>query len=281
MMLRTFVVFLFGASPVLAFTTGTSLQDAAAKFPRPVRPHNYNKNHIMTPQTTATSLRLTELELPVEAMTARGDCVFWFFGASGAAGIARSAFPDMFRRFTSLQKLKGVGPSKGGEMVGLNTLACLYPQDLYKADVDQVVQNPLSAAQIVAKFAVPDNYLASKGYLHSDAFQQANANANPLAVRAVFETFGQGTVDPVSAQEKLDTYKSGNLQAFKSDLTKNKVVGSAAIITLLFLLGIADIIAFSDVQQGWFPEWPGHKQFPLGMFLEQNGSPFTIPEYWI
>jgi len=262
--MRAILAFLFfifgsGSSPVLAFLP----RDGVAKN----RP--------------GTSLRLTEAEIPQVALTARADCVFWFFGASGAAGIARSAFPKMFNKYSTLQKLKDVGPTKGGEMLGINTLACGFPQDVSRADVQQVLNNPLSVDEIVKKFPVPEVYLASKGYLTADAFTQANADANPLAVRAVFDTFATSTnmAHPQESEAKLDRYKE-NVEALKSDLFIAKILGLAAIITLLFLLGIADIIAFTDVYHGWFPDWPGGENFPFGM-LKPNGSPFKIPNYWI
>jgi len=244
----------------------------------------FTSQHVATKiykTTKTTSLNLAEIDLPQAALTARGDCVFWFFGASGAAGIARSAFPKMFENYVSLQKLKDVGPTKGGEAMGINTLACGFPQDLSKADVQQVAANPLSVEQIVEQFPVPGIYLASRGYLTFDAFQQANQAANPLAVRAVFDSFATsaGNCDPNVAQAKLDKYKN-NVEAIKFDLLKAKVLGLVAIVTLLFLLGIADIIAFTDVYHGWFPDWPGGENFPFGM-LKPGGSPFTIPDYWI
>lgn len=263
-MLRFFLpLFAFAVGPTLAFTTTL---------------HN---NGVASRMTTSSSLRLTEAEIPVEAMTSRGDCVFWFFGASGAAGIARSAFPMMFDKYVGLQKLKDVGPTKGGEMFGLNPLICGIPQDIAKADVLDVVSNKLTIEELVKKYPVENNFLSAKGYLCLEAFEEANAGKNPLAVRTIFDSMsaGTGTIDPELAQRKVDLYKE-NLGAFKFDVVKAKWLGLLAIVTLLFLLGIADIIAFTDVKDGWFPDWPGGENFPFGMFKE-GGSPTNIPNYWI
>ncbi len=74
----------------------------------------------------------------------------WFFGASGGGGIAVGAFPGMYDNFRSVLKLKGQGPSLGGEKVGLSPL-CLYPEDLYVKDVEKIVNNKMSVEQMVQK----------------------------------------------------------------------------------------------------------------------------------
>ena len=99
---------------------------------------------------------------------------------------------------------------------------------------------------------------------------------------AVFDTFSTtpGLAEPSVAQRKLDKYKT-DIESIRFDLLQFKILGWVAIATLLFLLGIADIIAFSDVYKGWFPDWPGGQNFPFGMFYIENASPFKIPDYWI
>ena len=59
----------------------------------------------------------------------RAQFFIWFFGASGAASIARSAFPTMYSRLSYIQSLKGEGPTLGGETLGISPL-CGYPEDL-------------------------------------------------------------------------------------------------------------------------------------------------------
>ena len=86
----------------------------------------------------------------------------WFFGASGGAGIARSAFPRMYNSVRTIQKLKGVGPTAGGPGVGLNPL-CGYPEDIPIADVEKIVNNKLSIEQIVAKYPIEGNFLTERG----------------------------------------------------------------------------------------------------------------------
>ena len=87
----------------------------------------------------------------------------WFFGSSGGAGIALTAFPKMYTRFRYIQELKSVGPTLGGPTIGINTLLCGYPEDIAIADVDQVVNNPLSVEQIVDKFPQEGNFLTEQG----------------------------------------------------------------------------------------------------------------------
>jgi hypothetical protein len=212
---------------------------------------------------------------------ARVQFFLWFFGGSGAAGIARSAFPRMYEEVRRVQSLKGQGPTLGGQMMGISPLVG-YPQDLSVADVKAVVSNPMTVEEMVRNYPVEGNFLASKyGYLTFQAFSDANKNKNPLAVRAVFDTFATSTdvVEPDKAQAFLDEYKN-DIRSINSKLLRSKLVGYSSIITLLFLLGYADAIAFGHLYNGWFPDWPGGKNFPASL-LDDDGALWKIPQYWI
>ena len=86
----------------------------------------------------------------------------WFFGASGGAGIARGAFPRMYNNVQQIQALKGVGPTLGGDKVGLSFL-CGYPEDVCIADVEKICSNKMPVDKMVEKFPVEGNFLVSKG----------------------------------------------------------------------------------------------------------------------
>mmetsp|Transcript_12241 Transcript_12241/g.17076 ORF Transcript_12241/g.17076 Transcript_12241/m.17076 type:complete len:283 (+) Transcript_12241:117-965(+) len=275
----------------LALFAGASLVGAFAPLVR----HNYHRSSMSsstnnpivaiaekaTTATTTTQLFLTADEIPADLGEARTAFFVWFFGASGAAGIARGAFPRMYNNTQTIKKLEGVGPTKGGDTVGLSSL-CAYPVDLSIADINQILNNKLSIEQIVAKYPVEGNFLAAKGYLTFSAYEQANKGCNPLTLRAIFDCFSQSTdvVNPIIAQQKVDAYKE-NLGTFKNDLLKSKLQGYMAIITLLGLLGLADIVAFGHAYDGWFPEWPGGREnLPWGLIDPQTG-PWTIPNYWL
>lgn len=213
-------------------------------------------------------------------VVARSNFFIWFFGASGAAGIARSSFPRMFDNVMEIRRLKDA-ETKGGETVGLNPI-CGYPRDLAKADLDLILKNSLNVDQIVAKYPIVNNTWSQKGYLTYEAFKKANTKADPLAVRAVFDCFAQSTElsDPRIAQAKLDKYKA-DINNFTSDLLFSKLVGWAAIITLLGLLGLADIEAYGFAYEGWFPDWPGGRLWLEGGLFDPQTGPWTIPKYWI
>ena len=204
----------------------------------------------------------------------------WFFGASGGAGIARSSFPRMYNSVRYINGLKGVGPTLGGETIGLNPL-CGYPEDLSKKDVLKVVNNKLSVEKIVDKYPVEGNFLSSKGYLTFSAFEQANKGCNPLVVRAIFDSLNTSTdvVAPDLAQEKIDLYKT-NPEALAGQLLRAKLLGFSSIFTLLFLLGLADVIAFGHAKDGWFPDWPGLSNGVQSFFDPETGVT-AIPKYWL
>ena len=245
---------------------------------------------IHRPQSVEVNVNVDDLT--PEMMEARSNFFFWFFGASGAAGLARSAFPRMYQNVMEIQELakwtptsssyssSGSSKSDRTDLVGLSPL-CGYPRDVSTTDVLKIVNNKLSVIQIVSKYPVEGNFWAAKGYLTYDAFSRANANVDPLAVRAVFDCFAQSTPlsNPDIAQSKLDSYRE-SLEAFKRDLLYSKVTGWASIITLLGLLGLADIEAFNFANVGWFPDWPGGQLWQEGGLFDPEVGLSSIPKYW-
>ena len=114
-----------------------------------------------------------------------------------------------------------------------------------------------------------------------EAFEEANKGANPLAIRAIFDTFNTSTdiVAPDQAQALIDEYKQ-NPKALAGKLLKAKLTGFSAIFTLLFLLGLADVVAFGHAKDGWFPAWPGLENMPASLFNPETGLT-KIPDYWL
>ena len=200
----------------------------------------------------------------------------WFFGSSGAAGIGRDAFPRLYNNYKLIQGFKGM-PTKGGETLGVSPL-CGYPEDLSRADLMQIINNKLSIEQIVQKFPVQGNFLAAKGYITYEAFKQGNKGANPLAVRAVFDSFNTSNdvSNPETAQQKINMYKE-DLDTLNGELLKSKLIGSSSIFVLIFLLGFADVVAFGHAKDGWFPEWPGFVSGPFSFIQDLQ----QIPDYWV
>ena len=217
---------------------------------------------------------------PNEGMeVARGTFGWWIMGAAGSGGAARTAFPKLYNDYVEIQQLKGIGPTLGGPTIGLNPLLG-YPEDVCLKDFEKVVNNPLSVDEITAKFPVEGNFLAAKGYLTLEAFQKANADANPLAVRVVFDSFGKPkAVEPMVAQSLLDEYKVNPMKV-KQKLLVGKLTVYVAAASLLFLLGLADLASATDLYRGWFPEWPGGKNFPFSIFTPE-GSIFKIGDYFL
>jgi len=231
------------------------------------------------PLTTRTMILLSD-ELTEIVTTARSEFFLWFFGASGSAGIARGQFPKMYKQVQEIRSMKGKGPTLGGENIGLSPL-CGYPEDLTIADVEQVINNPQSIQDIVRKYPNDGSFLAQKGYLTFLAFEAANKKSNPLAIRAVFDTFSQSTdtCAPEVAEKKLKEYRE-DVKRLNGALLASKASGWLSVATLLFLLGLADIVAAGHAYNGWFPDWPGGRNFPLSL-LDVDGALWDIPKYWL
>ncbi len=230
---------------------------------------------------TTCNMMLLGDELTEVVTSARGEFFLWFFGASGSAGIARGQFPKMYKQVQYIKNLKGKGPTLGGETLGISPL-CGYPEDLTVKDVEQVINNPLPIRDIVRKFPNDGSFLAKKGYLTFTAFQAANSKANPLAVRAVFDTFAQSTdtCAPEVADQKLHDYRR-DIKKLNIALLASKSAGWLSIGVLLFLLGLADIVAAGHAYNGWFPDWPGGRDFPWSLADPNDGAIWNIPKYWI
>eukprot|EP00532_Pseudo-nitzschia_australis_P020040 CAMPEP_0168304488 /NCGR_PEP_ID=MMETSP0142_2-20121227/46896_1 /TAXON_ID=44445 /ORGANISM="Pseudo-nitzschia australis, Strain 10249 10 AB" /LENGTH=266 /DNA_ID=CAMNT_0008255715 /DNA_START=63 /DNA_END=863 /DNA_ORIENTATION=+ len=231
---------------------------------------NLNPNH--PPRTiSSSSSRLNAIppEILSNVEGSRVQFFIWFFGSSGGGGIALSAFPRMYGQFQSIQSLKGCEPSLGGDTVWLSPL-CGYPEDLSVKDLEKVVNNKLNIQQIVEKFPIEGNFLSKQGYVTFSAYEQANKGSNPLVIRAVFDSFAQSTdvCDPFVAQDKIDSYKE-DIYRINSTLLYSKFTGFVAIGTLLFLLGLAQVVVLGHARDGWFPYW----EFADGIF--------NIPDYWV
>eukprot|EP00536_Pseudo-nitzschia_multiseries_P004028 jgi/Psemu1/187217/e_gw1.65.118.1 len=175
----------------------------------------------------------------------------------------------MYGQFQEMRALKGCEPSLGGDTIGLSPL-CGYPEDLSVKDLEKIVNNRLNIQQMVEKFPIENNFLSKSGYITFAAYEMANKGCNPLAVRAVFDTFAQSTdaSDPFVAQDKIDSYKE-DVYRISGSLLYSKATGYVAVGTLLFLVGLADVIVLGHARDGWFPGWA----FADGIL--------NIPQYWV
>eukprot|EP00587_Corethron_hystrix_P006842 CAMPEP_0113317608 /NCGR_PEP_ID=MMETSP0010_2-20120614/12443_1 /TAXON_ID=216773 ORGANISM="Corethron hystrix, Strain 308" /NCGR_SAMPLE_ID=MMETSP0010_2 /ASSEMBLY_ACC=CAM_ASM_000155 /LENGTH=278 /DNA_ID=CAMNT_0000174613 /DNA_START=34 /DNA_END=867 /DNA_ORIENTATION=- /assembly_acc=CAM_ASM_000155 len=274
---------------ILAAVTGfLVLSNALAFHARPaVRFAGFGKSRQRSCQTVFQPMMAVDPSVAegISAISqgARTEAYLWFFGGSGGVGIALAQFPKLNARRQKIQELSGVGPTAGGGMVGISPI-CLYPEDIRLADLEKILENSMTATEIVQEGPKTGSFFAERGYLTYDAFVACNPGANPLALRGVFDTFATSNniVEPSIAQAQLDTFRSGvaakdNGKAFANALLSSKVKGYAAISALLFLLGIVAVILAENVYVGWFPDWPGGKNLPWGLLDPGIAS---IPQYW-
>lgn len=242
-----------------------------------VGPSTYKKKIFPPASSSFTQLNAIDVASVDQARTA---FFIWFFGASGGAGIARSAFPRMYENFRETRQMKATIPP-GEATIGIS-IFCGYPQDIPVKDVLQIVKSKTSVAQIVKKYPIEGNFLSAQGYLTYAAFQQAHPRANPLAVRAVFDALNAGSdvCNPNVAQAAIEEI-ADQPKVLASKVLAAKSKGYAAIFALLFLLALADYEAFAvHLRMGWFPEWPGLSDPPGSLFNRETGLS-AIPSYWL
>lgn len=225
--------------------------------------------------TSSSHLSLANVD-PADVDSARKLFYLWFGGGSGGGGIAIAAFPKMYSRFQDMRSLKG-NAAAGGDTIGVSPL-CGLPDDLKLADVQKILNNRMSVTQMVKK-GPQDSFWAQRGYLRFEAFEAANKKCDPLTLRAVFDamTTSSSTVEPDVAQELLDSFKT-DINIFKTTLLSSKLKGYAAIGLIVFLLGLAATVSVDALARGWFPEWPGRENFPIGLV---DPGVWTIPGFWI
>jgi hypothetical protein len=169
-----------------------------------------------------------------------------------------------------------------------------YSEKIYKNEVRAILNNPLDAGAIAKKFPIESiegseeryayTHIEKPIFLSYDAYVLANPRANPVALRAVFDSFsnsigGGNAVSPITAQERIDLYKADVTKMGKK-LNSGKLIGISAFFLVLVLLGIADYLAIYHIWRGWFPEWQGFSSMPGSFFSKEMGI-FVLPEYFI
>ena len=135
---------------------------------------------------------------------------FWmcFYGAAGVGSIGRELIPIVFGRYQSTNSLtlgeenykkeilnRGVNSNSLDASSDVDLGIWGYPEKIYKHDVEMILKNPLTPTQIAKKYPLSMagryNYTHMEGddipFLGYDSFVKANPNANPVALRAVFD----------------------------------------------------------------------------------------------
>lgn len=225
--------------------------------------------------------------LALEMGAARGAFALCFYGAAGVGSIGRELIPIVFGRYkANLDDSANAGAtaSRGGGGRPLTDLGVNgYPEPIYLEDVQPILANRMSAEAIANKYKAEDvsgprfeyTHIERTPFLTYDAFRLANPGANPIALRAVFDSFsvsigGGNAVSPITAQEKIDMYRQ-DVTAMTKKLNNSKLLGVSAFVLVLVLLGFADYLAIYHLWKGFFPEWQGFSDMPSSLFDRDIG----------
>jgi hypothetical protein len=197
------------------------------------------------------------VDVDAAAATARAEFYFFFFAGSGAGGIGATQLPKFVRYVADNRALAGVGPTLGGNQLALPqplALSALVYPTLCERDVAAILNQLPDAETIVAR-GNSEGYLASKGYIVRDDFDQALEGCNPLARSATYDALTRGTGDvlsPVVFRENLERYRCSGTDALVADLQAAVWTKLGAFSALSFLLaGLAWVIVV-DAKQGFF-----------------------------
>jgi hypothetical protein len=253
----------------------------------------------------------TSVEAIQEMTNARFAFALCFYGAAGVGSIGRELIPVVFGRYqtTSALESDGAVASSNGQRVvekdDENLGIWGYPEKIYRGDVETILNNPLTPLAIANKYPIAQDDDAAKRYQYThmkdavpflgyDGFERANPNANPVALRAVFDSFsnsigGSNAVSPITAQNNIDSFlqkDSGRRgkATVTGDLAKKlnggKTTGIIAFGFVLVLLGVGDWLAILHLWKGWFPEWLGFSDIPGSLFDKDIGIA-VLPNFFV
>ena len=184
--------------------------------------------------------------LPTEEIkAARAAFALCFFGAAGSASLGREVIPKTWNQWKSTQSLIGSGLGSGGPEMDLFG----YPEPVFIKDVQQVLNNNLTAIEIEQEY--PGTY---QGYLEFQSLVAANPGVSPMAVRAVFDSLSVGInknqIVATKVERIFDLYRS-DLNKMAENIRLGKMIGVGAFFILLGLLGLADYFALYHLLRGW------------------------------
>ena len=213
---------------------------------------------------TTSSLKMMDLDsmstmatsylINVPQEQAQKEFFFFFFAGSGALGIGAAQIPTLIRIQEKLSSLAG-GNTKGGEeLSGAFTLG--FPEPLRIADVEEVIQKTDISAVVNA--GPKRGYMAQQGMMERAGMMKSlveDQGCNPLAAYAVYECFSKGggeLASPIVASEMLEAWREeGNLEGFKSGLTKATTAKYSAYAVFAFLNFVIIDLIIESYSQGF------------------------------
>ena len=258
----------------------------------------------------------TSVEAIQEMTNARFAFALCFYGAAGVGSIGRQIIPVVFGRYRTTSALES---SDGAAVAGSSSNNLQnddddedlgiwgYPEKIYRKDVVTILNNPLTPLAIANKYPIAQDEDADKRYQYThmkdavpflgyDGFERANPNANPVALRAVFDSFsnsigGSNAVSPITAQNNIDSFlqlsdsgKRRGKATVTGELAKKlnggKTTGIIAFGFVLVLLGVGDYLAIFHLWKGWFPEWLGFSDIPGSLFDKDIGIA-VLPNFFV
>lgn len=205
--------------------------------------------------------------------------------------IGRELIPIVFKRYETNSKLQSSNTATTKKKTDLNIKG--YAERIYLEDVQSILSNKLDAISIATKYQGDKSekyeytHLKTQNippFLSFEAYQRANPTSNPVALRAVFDSFsnslgGINSISPITAQERIDEYTS-NIYTMVQRLNRSKVLGLSAFIFVLSLLGFVDYLTIYHLWRGFFPEWNGFIDLPFSLLDEEIGIS-VLPKYFV
>ena len=119
-------------------------------------------------------------------------------------------------------------------------------------DLESIFQN-LPDLQTLLSKGDKKTYMSQLGYVEEVALARSLPDANPLALRSLYDAVsgggGGGVISPSILTQKVSAYReSGGLEAFKTDLLVSSLKKNSAYLAFLLLIALVfDLIIESGV----------------------------------
>lgn len=131
----------------------------------------------------------------------------------------------------------------GGPELDISPLATIgYPEPLRIQDLESIFQNLPDLPTLLSK-GDKKTYMSQLGYVEQVALGRSLPDANPLAMRSLYDAVsgggGGGVMSPAILTQKLAIYReSGGIEAFKTDLFLSSLKKSSAYVIFVLLIAL-------------------------------------------
>lgn len=154
-----------------------------------------------------------------------------------------------------LDEIKALGgkQSLGGPELEISPIATVgYPEPLRVQDLESIFNTLPDIPTLLSK-GDKKTYMSQLGYVEQVSLARALPEANPLALRALYDAVsgggGGGVLSPDVLTKKIAAYReSDGIETFKSDLLVSSLKKNSAYVVFVLLIALVfDLVIESGI----------------------------------